>query len=230
MSSSFFSTNVASWWDDDNNEDNEDLFKSEENEKDCTIFVVDCNELMLAENVMNESDDQSPSFTKVCKAIENTLKRKIIKSRDDLVCFILFNVLETRNAMKLDNIYLLSEPDCPSAKLIKTIRDLPLKFKNRFNSLKNNKQCDFRDLLWTLQSIFSEIDVKGTKYGSKRAFLFTNNDNPLCKDINATVQKAKDMLESGMEISVFPLSQNFKIKTFYGVKFITQILALYTLS
>ena len=154
----------------------------------------------------------------VCKAIENALKRKIIKSKDDLVSIILFNTLETKNAMKRENIYLLSEPDAPSAKLIKQIRDLPSTFSSTFKSLKDNKQCDFRDLLWTLQNIFSEIDVKGTKYGSKRAFIFTNNDNPSYKDFNATTSKANDMLNSGMEISVFPLKENFKLKKFYAVK------------
>merc|ERR1712232_1227465 len=133
-----------------------------------------------------------------------------------MVCLLLFNVLETQNAMKLDNIYSLSEPDCPSAKMIKTIRDLPSRYKDRFNSLKNDKQCDFRDLLWCLQNAFSEVDTKGTKFGSKRAFIFTNNDKPLCKDEQATVAKAKDMFDANIDIMVFPLSPNFQMATFYG--------------
>ena len=191
-SSSFFGTgDVASWWlDKDDDEEEDDPFKAEENEKDCTIFVIDCNENMFtnmtseqmnSDNGMDVDDDNNndsnlSKFAAVCKAIENTLKRKIIKSKDDLVCFILFNTLETKNAMKLSNIYLLSEADCPSAKLIKQIRDLPLSFSTTLKSLKNNKQCDFRDLLWTLQNIFSETHVKGTKYESKGAFIFTDND------------------------------------------------------
>eukprot|EP01083_Nonionella_stella_P019293 53632_1 len=217
MTASFFQTgNTASWWlDAEDDADEDDPFKGQENEKDCTIFVLDCNEDMFTE--MKSMDGNNLSiFATVCKAIENALKRKIIKSKDDLVCFILFNVLETNNSMKLSNIYLVSEPNCPSASLIKQIRDLPITFNNTFNSLKNKKQCDFRDLLWTLQNIFSEVDIKGTKYGSKRAFIFTNNDDPVHKDVNATIAKAKDMLESGMEISVFPLSENFRIKHFYG--------------
>ena len=166
------------------------------------------------------SKEEGNVFSSVCKAIEHALKRKIIKTKDDLVCIMLFNTLETKNAMKLSNIYLLSEPDSPSAKLIKQIRDLPITFSNKFKSLKENKQCDFRDLLWTLQNIFSEIDVKGTKYGSKRAFIFTNNDYPNCKDLNATKSKANDMLDSGMEISVFPLKDGFKVTKFYHVKII----------
>ena len=229
--SSFFGTgDVASWWlDKDDTQDDDNPFKAEENEKDCTIFVIDCNEFMFKEmkssikdenndnNDNNENNDNLSIFASVCKAIENALKRKIIKSKDDLVCFILFNTLETKNAMKLSNIYLLSEPDSPSAKLIKQIRDLPIIYNSKFKSLKNNKQCEFRDLLWTLQNIFSEVDVKGTKYGSKRAFIFTNNDCPLSKDSNATYAKAQDMLNSGMEISVFPLADNFTIKKFYNV-------------
>ena len=234
MSSSFFGSNdVASWWL-DKDEDEENPFKAaEENEKDCTIFVIDCNQKMFDEKLIprikDEDNDEAMSnndnkeeernvFGSVCKAIEHALKRKIIKTKDDLVCIMLFNTLETKNAMKLSNIYLLSEPDSPSAKLIKQIRDLPMTFSSNFKSLKENKQCDFRDLLWTLQNIFSEIDVKGTKYGSKRAFIFTNNDHPHFKDENATKSKANDMLESGMEINVFPLKERFNVKAFYKVK------------
>ena len=34
------------------------------------------------------------------------------------------------------------------------------------------------------------------------------NDKPNCKDVNATVAKGKDMLDSGIEITVFPLSND----------------------
>eukprot|EP00483_Globobulimina_turgida_P011369 UN11391 len=184
---SFFNTDAASWWmkDEENVDEEDPSFKGQENERDCTIFVIDCNENMFNQDNTNtdnkmdiDDDDKGPVFNKVCKAIESTLKRKIIKSKEDLVCFILFNVLETQNGIGLANIYILSSPDSPSAKIIKQIRDLPLTYASKFNSLKNNKQCDFRDLLWVIQVTFSEIDHKGTKFGSKRAFIFTNNDEP----------------------------------------------------
>eukprot|EP00484_Ammonia_sp_Unknown_P026483 CAMPEP_0197030270 /NCGR_PEP_ID=MMETSP1384-20130603/9537_1 /TAXON_ID=29189 /ORGANISM="Ammonia sp." /LENGTH=685 /DNA_ID=CAMNT_0042459585 /DNA_START=33 /DNA_END=2090 /DNA_ORIENTATION=- len=231
FSSFFQSSDISSWWLDKDEADDEDPFKAEENEKDCTLFLIDCNEKMFTEklskheenkanemHIKSDHDDEKISsvFHAVCNAASDALKHKIIKSKDDVVCFLLFNVLETKNAMKLSNIFLFSEPDVPSAKLIKSVRDLPLTFSSQFQSLKDGKQCDFRDLLWTLQNIFAEIDVKGTKYGSKRAFIFTNNDSPHHSDLSATKSKASDMLDAGIEIAVFPLVSNFQIKRFYG--------------
>ena len=199
-------SNLSAW--NDGDEDDENPFKSEENERDCTLFVIDCNESMF----------ESQQFDAVCAAVAASLKRKIVKSAADLVGLVLFNVLSSRNAMKLDFIHLLFEPDCPSAALIKKVRDLPATFRSTFKVLGGGKQCDFRDLLWAQQTMFSEVDVKGTKYGSKRSFIFTNNDRPEFKDRTATIAKSQDMLEAGIEINVFPLAPNFDFNAFYKVE------------
>ena len=79
----------------------------------------------------------------------------------------------------------------------------------------NSNKCDFRSLLWVLQSIFTTIDPNGTKYGSKRIFIFTMNDNPKSDDLNSTYQKSKDMLDTGIDINIFPLNKNFNMSKFY---------------
>eukprot|EP00485_Elphidium_margaritaceum_P001641 CAMPEP_0202690952 /NCGR_PEP_ID=MMETSP1385-20130828/5809_1 /ASSEMBLY_ACC=CAM_ASM_000861 /TAXON_ID=933848 /ORGANISM="Elphidium margaritaceum" /LENGTH=693 /DNA_ID=CAMNT_0049346293 /DNA_START=27 /DNA_END=2108 /DNA_ORIENTATION=- len=225
------SNDISSWWlDKDNGDvDDDDPLKGDENERDCSIFVIDCNEKMFSDALpasvkpeqsssseLSQAASQSECiFGSVCHAIQKSLRRSIIKSKDDLVCVVLFNVLGTVNALQLPHLLLFAKPDCPSAKLIKSVRDLPHTFHLERQSLKDGKECDFRDLLWLLQSIFSEIDVKGTKFGSKRAFIFTNNDAPSHKDGASTAAKAMDMLDAGMEITVFPLKAHFELKRFY---------------
>ncbi len=58
--------------------------------------------------------------------------------------------------MNHSNIYLLREADSPSAPLIKQIKELPTTFPSEIGSIGKGKECDFRDLLWTLQHLFSE--------------------------------------------------------------------------
>ena len=209
------------WLNDDNNDDNSDVYKkSELNEKDCTIFVIDIMENMF-DNI-NDNEYKTNSFNNCCQAISESLKRGIIKSADDLTGIILFNSKTCKNGMNLDNIYVYSQPDTYSAKLIKNVRDLPNNFDN-IGSIGNKKECEFRDLLWCLQNIFSSVDAQGTKFGSKRAFIFTKNDKPYTKDFNQTKAKAQDMLDAGIEINVFPQTNEFKVKDFYAVYYIIYI-------
>lgn len=219
---SWFSNNDMpsdlTWWlAEDENEKNDDagLGKSEENEKDCALFVIDCNEDMFEAN--DENEQKNVAFQNVCIAVVECLKHKIIKSKDDLVSIVLFNTRDSKNPMNHNHIFLFSSPDNPNAQLIKNVRELPSYFHEKIGSLGKQKGCEFRDLLWTLQNIFTEVDVQGTKFGFKRVFIFTKNDNPCHKDRNATIAKAKDMLDAGIEINVFPLTvqHKFVIKTFY---------------
>ena len=102
-------------------------------------------------------DSKSNTFTRVCEAIVNAFKRKIIQSRDDMVSILLYNTRDKKNSMNHKYIYLYNEPQVPSAKLIKNVRDLPLNILDDVGSLENKTQSDFRDLLWSLQNIFSQV-------------------------------------------------------------------------
>ncbi|ETO22116.1 hypothetical protein RFI_15086, partial [Reticulomyxa filosa] len=55
-----------------------------------------------------------------------------------------------------------------------------------------------------------------TKFGTKRVFFFTNNDKPWCKDENATIAKANDMSDAGIEMNLLALSEeDFDMSLFY---------------
>ena len=109
-------------------------------------------------------DEKSNSFSRCCQAIVQAFKRKIIQSKDDLVGILLYNTRDSQNALSHKYIYVLSEPTVPSAKLIKRVRDLPLNVEEEVGALSDDTQCDFRELLWTLQNIFSTMYVKKIQF------------------------------------------------------------------
>lgn len=157
-------------FDDDDDDEQSAFGKSEENEKDCTLFVIDCHESMFMSG--------AKLFTNVCQAITKALKSKIIKSKDDQISIVFYNTRETLNALNKANVYIFIAPNVPSAKIIKDIKHLPIAIEQNFlptiGHLKGEKQCDFRDLLWVLQTIYTEVYVKNIQMQKNLLFLFGN--------------------------------------------------------
>jgi Ku70/Ku80 N-terminal alpha/beta domain len=81
--------------------------------------------------------------------------------------------------------------------------------------------CNLSDALWTASSLFSSVNKK---FGTKRVFLFTNDDNPNKENAvlqGKSQQRAQDLFDLGIQIELFAVEEGgeeapaFDVKKFY---------------
>jgi len=190
---------TSHWWDVPDAPDAGNAYTkyTEENEKECLIYVIDSCPDMLG----------SDHWKNCMKAIVKSLKRKIIMKPSDPVSVMLYNTKETKlpddtfSADEYKNITVVRGLQTPSASFIHELKTLAEKHPEPLVGA----QTDFVRVLGLANTMIDQIDASGDKFGYKRVFFFTRNDEPSHSDLQMMRQKAKDMRDSGYEINLFPM-------------------------
>jgi len=195
--------------------------------KECILFLVDCAPTM---HFLLDREKSTP-LTTILKITENFLKTKIISNECDPFGIVLFNTAIKKNEMDLEAVNDLSQIELPNALLIKKLREIHQKCNpdiNKDNYLKElntifrsnenlNKNFLNNGLLESL-CLLKKYDKKNYK---KTIFLFTDDDNPFKSDLeekNACMQTAKEIIDDGIYIELFPMNfrDKFNLSLFYS--------------
>lgn len=163
-----------------------------------------------------DGDGQLP-FHQVLRAVIQTFRNKILTSGSDLIGVCFYGTKEKDNPSDLPGILLFCDLDIPDADRILRLEELMTKdFVGRFGH--SDKEVSLGDALWTCSTIFGNCTVK---VGTKRVFLFTNNDSPNADHPTLQAQakqRAADLRQLGIHIELFPLnraSEPFLASKFY---------------
>ena len=160
-------------------------------------------------------------FALALRCASSMLQDKIISSDSDLLGIMLYATDKKRNVSGFDNIYVLQELDVPSAERILELEDIiagRTSIVQLCGHLKPNVAPNIGNVLWVASMIFGNSAVK---VGSKRVFLFTNEDDPLRNDAVArdlAKTRAKDLADLGIEVELFSISKpgsGFNFETFF---------------
>ncbi len=163
--------------------------------------------------------DGEVPFLSAIRCASATMKNKIISSEDDLIGVLLYNTVKDRNMAAFKGIYQLQKLDVPDAERIKEL-DKMGKSIDIFQSIIGSSQDEalMGNVFWTCSSVFGPLKKKS---GSKRVFLFTNEDSPHKTNIGlqrAAKIRARDLADLGIFIELFSLSKTdhkFDLTTFY---------------
>ena len=185
--------------------------------KDAVIMMVDCSESMF-----ERDEDGEMAFHQVMRAVIQTYRNKILTSGTDLLSVCFYGTKEKENPSDLTGILLFSDLDVPDGETILKLEQLLVKdFVEMYG--REEKEVALGDCLWTCSTIFGNCSVK---VGTKRVFLFTNNDNPNGGDVGLQAQakqRATDLAQLGIQIELFPLNPPSKLP-FLGSKFYHDII------
>ncbi|KAF9090607.1 X-ray repair cross-complementing protein 6 [Mortierella sp. AM989] len=194
----------------EDNEDEEDeeniLTDAQETEwgnRDSILFVIDCSPSMLQPS----EDGEIPFYTAIKCAMTVQLN-KIISSESDLVGVVLYGTEKSKNANSFENIYVLQDletPDVNKIQQLESIDEKKISFDEEFGT--SNGKYTLGEIFWTATSLFGS---SAQRVGSKRLFLFTNEDNPHSGDISlrsASKVRAKDLQEFGIKIELFDIDK-----------------------
>ena len=169
--------------------------------KDSIICLIDSSEAMF----VPDADGQLP-FHQVLRAVIQTFRNKILTSGSDLIGVCFYGTKEKDNPSDLPGILLFADLDVPDAERILRLEELLSKdFSSRFGHA--DKEVSLGAALWTCSTIFGNCTVK---VGTKRVFLFTNNDSPNADqpELQAQAkQRAADLRQLGIHIELFPLNR-----------------------
>lgn len=164
-----------------------------------------------------DADGQLP-FHQVMRAVIQTFRNKILTSGSDLIGVCFYGTREKDNPSDLPGILLFADLDIPDADRILRLEELLTKdFVGRFGH--SDKEVSMGDALWTCSTIFGNCTVK---VGTKRVFLFTNNDSPNADQPSLQAQakqRAADLRQLGIHIELFPLNRGnlpFLASKFYA--------------
>lgn len=179
--------------------------------KDSIICLIDASEHMF----VPDAEGQLP-FHQVLRAVIQTFRNKILTSGSDLISVCFFGTKEKDNPSDLPGILLFVDLDVPDADRILRLEQLLVEdFVSNFGHAE--KDVPLGDALWTCSTIFGNCPIK---VGTKRIFLFTNNDNPNADQPSLQAQakqRASDLRQLGISIELFPL--NSANLPFLGSKF-----------
>ncbi|KAG0296956.1 X-ray repair cross-complementing protein 6 [Dissophora globulifera] len=212
----------SSWrskYDDLDDEDAEENFVTDAQEtqwssRDSILFVIDCSPAMLKPSEGGEI----PFYTAIKCAMTVQLN-KIISSESDLVGIVLYGTSKSKNSNNFENIYVLQDletPDVNKIQQLESIDDKTIDFEEEFGS--SDGKYTLGEIFWTATNIFGS---SAQRVGSKRLFLFTNEDDPHSGDISlrsASKVRAKDLQEFGIKIELFDIDkpdEKFSRKNFY---------------
>ncbi|KAI8354817.1 SPOC like C-terminal domain-containing protein [Mortierella sp. GBAus27b] len=214
---SFSSSWRSKFEDGDDDEENENILtdaqETQWSSRDSILFVIDCSPAMLKAS----EDGEIPFYTAIKCAMTVQLN-KIISSESDLVGIILYGT-KSKNSTNFEHIYVLQDLDTPDVNKIQqleSIDDRSISFDDEFGT--SNGKYRLGEVFWTASTMFSS---SAQKVGSKRLFLFTNEDDPHAEDISlrsASKVRAKDLQDFGIKIELFDIDkpdEKFSRRTFY---------------
>ncbi|KAF9130438.1 X-ray repair cross-complementing protein 6 [Mortierella sp. 14UC] len=182
--------------------------------RDSILFVIDCSPAML----QPDEEGDIPFYTAI-KCAKQVQLNKIISSDSDLIGVVLYGTRQAKNANSFAHIYVLQDLDVPDVSKIQqleAIEDQRTNFDEEFGT--SNGDYTLGEMFWTATNLFGG---SAQRIGSKRLFLFTNEDDPHSNDISlrsASKVRAKDLQEFGIKIELFDMDkpmEKFNRKNFY---------------
>ncbi|KAG1056721.1 hypothetical protein G6F43_001414 [Rhizopus delemar] len=189
-----------------NEEDQEEKDTEQYNQKECILFVIDCNPTMFIKDEKGDIPVKS-AFEK----IRSSMLSKVLNQPTDQVGIVLFGTREKQNATDNESVYVLQTIDIPDASRIKEIDGFIQNIStlhDKYGSI--DWEFPMSDLFWVCSDAFFG---SAPKYSAKRMFLITNNDNPHQNNDairQSSVQRAKDLITTGVEIRLFGLQKDNK--------------------
>ncbi|KAF9431936.1 X-ray repair cross-complementing protein 6 [Entomortierella beljakovae] len=204
--------------DEDDEEDDENILtdaqETEWSNRDSILFVIDCSPPML-----EPTEDGDVPFYTAIKCAMTVQLNKIISSDSDLVGVVLYGTEKSKNANNFENIYVLQDleaPDVNKIQQLESIDEKKVNFDEEFGT--SNGKYTLGEVFWTATNLFGG---SAQRVGSKRLFLFTNDDDPHSGDISlrsASKVRAKDLQDFGIKIELFDIDKKaepFNKTTFY---------------
>ncbi|KAF9374594.1 X-ray repair cross-complementing protein 6 [Podila verticillata] len=187
-------------------EENEEVVDNETkwgSSRDSILFVIDCSPSML----QPDQEGEVP-FKTAIKCASAVLLNKIVTSETDLVGIVLYGTAKAKNANNFENIYVLQDLDAPDVHKIlqlESIENESFNFDEEIGT--SNGKYTLGEMFWTATNLFG---ASAQKVGSKRVFLFTNEDDPHRGDIglrSASKVRAKDLQEFGILVDLFDIDK-----------------------
>ncbi|CAG8744207.1 1035_t:CDS:2, partial [Racocetra persica] len=182
--------------------------------RDAVLFVIDCSSSMM-------SGEDSP-FKSAIRCASSVMMNKIITSNDyDLMGVVLFGTEKSQNALEKMHIYVLQPIDLPDIHRIIELNDIvsgQIDFSQEYGNTDN--EVPLGDVFWTCNDLFNSLSTSTVKI--KRIFLITDQDNPHANNpvlYSTAITRAKDLIESKIEINLFSVSQSdeqFDFDAFYS--------------
>ncbi|KAH7049058.1 SPOC like C-terminal domain-containing protein [Linnemannia elongata] len=182
--------------------------------RDSILFVIDCSPAML----QPDEEGDIPFYTAI-KCAKQVQLNKIISSDSDLIGVVLYGTRQAKNANNFAHIYVLQDLDVPDVgkiQQLEAIEEQRTNFDEEFGT--SNGDYTLGEMFWTATNMFGG---SAQRIGSKRLFLFTNEDDPHSNDISlrsASKVRAKDLQEFGIKIELFDMDkpmQKFHRTNFY---------------
>eukprot|EP00013_Stygamoeba_regulata_P018343 CAMPEP_0177680768 /NCGR_PEP_ID=MMETSP0447-20121125/30351_1 /TAXON_ID=0 /ORGANISM="Stygamoeba regulata, Strain BSH-02190019" /LENGTH=661 /DNA_ID=CAMNT_0019190125 /DNA_START=29 /DNA_END=2014 /DNA_ORIENTATION=- len=173
-------------------------------QKDSIMFLVDCSPVMFVENASGEVP-----FDNAIKCAIATLTDKIISNENDLVGVCLYGTRNKHEDGSFEGVYLLQGLEPPDAQKILQLeallstRDFESSFGGSFEG-----EFPFAEALWAMSSIFTGHAV--AKAGTKRVFLFTNEDNPNAEQEGMrerSITRGRDLAQVHISIELFCMNK-----------------------
>ncbi|KAF9412012.1 X-ray repair cross-complementing protein 6 [Podila epigama] len=171
--------------------------------RDSILFVIDCSPAMLKPN-----EDGDIPFKTAIKCAMTVQLNKIISSESDLVGVVLYGTQVSKNPNNFEHIYVLQDLDAPDVQKIQQLENIEsdtFDFDAEIGT--SNGKYTLGELFWTATNLFGN---SAQKVGSKRLFLFTNEDDPHRGDVSlrsASKVRAKDLQEFGINIDLFDIDK-----------------------
>ncbi|KAF8953037.1 X-ray repair cross-complementing protein 6 [Haplosporangium bisporale] len=187
-------------------EENEEVVDNETkwgSSRDSILFVIDCSPPML----QPDQEGEVP-FKTAIKCASAVLLNKIVTSETDLVGIVLYGTAKSKNANNFENIYVLQDLDAPDVHKIlqlESVENESFNFDEEIGT--SNGKYTLGEMFWTATNLFG---ASAQKVGSKRVFLFTNEDDPHRGDIglrSASKVRAKDLQEFGILVDLFDIDK-----------------------
>ncbi|KAG0817520.1 hypothetical protein G6F17_004559 [Rhizopus arrhizus] len=162
------------------NEDQEEKDAEQYNQKECVLFVIDCNPTMFIKDEKREIPVKS-----ALEKIRSSMLSKVLNQPTDQVGIVLFGTREKQNATDNESVYVLQTMDIPDASRIKEIDGFIQNIStlhDKYGSI--DWEFPMSDLFWVCSDAF---------FGSQMTYRTT-----------------KDLITTGVEIRLFGLQKDNK--------------------
>ncbi|RKF66011.1 ATP-dependent DNA helicase II subunit 1 [Erysiphe neolycopersici] len=183
-------------------------------QKDALLFAIEVNKSMLSTPPGKDS-----TIVASLKCVYQLMQQQIITSPKDMMGVLLFGTekgkfQEDSNQSDLGTLdfphcYLLMDLNIPSAEDVKLLKAISMGQEGGNDILKPSiEKVSLSNMLFCVNQIFTS---RAQKFGSRRLFIITDNDNPHQHDKRIRSQaavRAKDLYDLGIILELFPISHS----------------------
>ncbi|KAI6247966.1 ATP-dependent DNA helicase II subunit 1 [Erysiphe necator] len=196
-----------------NDEDEEDIDETKYmTQKDALLFAIEVNRGMLSSQLEKDS-----ATVASLKCIYQIMQQQIITSPKDMMGVLLFGTEMSKfqeddkqsdlTGLDFPHCYLLMDLNIPSAEDVNLLKAIAVGEEASQDILNpSTEKVSLSDMLFCVNQIFTN---RAQKYGSKRLFIITDNDNPHEQDKSIRSQaavRARDLYDLGIMLELIPIS------------------------